>query len=101
MSYPDQLEDLCDDIHDWQLKTFPCATVASKIEHLRREVEELSREATPGEIADCLMLLIGIAKLQNVSILGALRDKLRINKSRTWGEPDALGVVEHVEQVNG
>lgn len=98
MSYSDALEDLIDEIQDWQLKTFPNSTPASKFAHLRREIEELSHDVTSeSEIADCLFLLIGMAKTQGFDIFRILKNKFDVNRAREWGLPDAEGVVEHVD----
>ena len=99
MAYPDALEDLIDDIQDWQLNTFPVSTLESKFAHLEREVVELGKDLTSAsEIADCLFLLIGLARTQGYDISRILRDKFIVNKSRQWGKPDANGVVEHVRE---
>lgn len=97
MSYSDALDDLIDDIQDWQLKTFPQSTLESKFAHLEREIAELGKDLTSAsEIADCLFLLIGLARTQGYDIQRILSDKFKINKSRQWGSPDADGVVEHI-----
>jgi NTP pyrophosphatase (non-canonical NTP hydrolase) len=84
-------------IDEWQRATFPPSTAASKLAHLRKELVELEAAPTDaGEIADCIMLLVGVASLAGVDVQQALEDKLAVNKQRRWGEPDADGVVEHV-----
>ena len=92
---------LCAEINAWQSETFPHATVESKAEHLRREVEKELRHdpSDPDEIADCLMLLIGICGKLDLDPMRILRCKLEINKNRRWGEPDADGVVEHIRET--
>lgn len=101
MSYPDALDDLIDDIQDWQLKTFPQSTLESKFAHLEREIVELGKDLTSeSEIADCLFLLIGLARTQGYDIQRILSDKFKINKSRQWGVPDESGVVEHVRTID-
>ena len=95
----DPTANLFDEIHEWQLATFPEASALSKFEHLKREIAELGEDITkPSEIADCMLLLIGLAKIQGINPIAAMREKLAVNKSRKWGEPDALGVVEHVRE---
>ena len=87
-------------IHEWQLKTFPDATMYSKYCHLEEEIEELEcevlhfmntgeNETTLGmEIADCMLLLVGIASFADIDVLKVMRDKMIINKKRKWGNPD-------------
>lgn len=91
----------------WQRATFPSEEVGGILPaatHLLREVREI--EADPEnaeEWADAYMLTLSV---QDRLKYGALRRgfhlgteiarKLEINKSRSWGEPDVDGVVEHV-----
>lgn len=52
------------------------------------------------EFADCFMLLFGAAASHGYTfeeISGLIAEKHRINKARTWGAPDANGVVRHVK----
>lgn len=90
--------ELCADILAWQAATFPHRTPSSITEHLRREATELAKE--PGdaeEMADVGLLLIAAADASGVDLMSAMRAKLEKNKRRTWGAPDAQGVVSHVE----
>lgn len=93
------------EINEWQMKTFKSSDKVSKYRHLEREIKELGEAIEWGspttpvamEIADCLMLLYGIASLYNIDVIEALSKKLEINKKRKWGSPDKEGVVEHIE----
>lgn len=97
MPGPGPLSGVVTSVQAWQRTTFPHATPESCAAHLLRETEELRRNPTDAmELADCLFLLIGIADRAGMDLAAALSSKLRINKSRTWGPPDADGVVEHV-----
>ncbi len=92
-----EVNKLFEDVHEWQLATFPKATRESKYKHLQKEMLELGEDlSNPKEIADCLLLLIGIACIQGYDPAVLIRQKLAINKARKWGKPDADGVVEHV-----
>lgn len=83
-------------VHDWQVETFPEVTLEGQIEHLKREVLELAANPSdPHEIADCMILLTGIAKRQGINPLDAMEEKMNINRSRTWGALRADGTVEH------
>ena len=53
-------------------------------------------ENTRSEAADCLLLLMHHAHKSGYSLQRAARDKFEMLKTRTWGEPDEQGVVEHV-----
>jgi len=86
------------EVHAWSVATFPVQTPESKIAHLLKEVTELAEHpADPSEMADCLILLCGIAELAGVDLLTAARAKMEVNCARSWGEPDELGVQSHIE----
>lgn len=100
-------------IGQWGNRTFPLSTPLSIVAHLRREVVELEDEiiratsplfeTNPGavqeEAADCLMLLYHLAHRLGFDLHDAAEVKCSINQQRTWGEPDAEGVVEHVKNA--
>lgn len=95
-----RLDRITREIHDWQAVTFPRATPASVVEHLRREVAELVDDPTDtSELADCYFLLVGLAYELGVDLTTVVARKLAVNRARTWGEPDDQGVVEHVREV--
>lgn len=86
---------------EWAEATFPHSTPESIVAHLRREVEELAtavaeREGIIWEASDCALLLLHLAHKRGFSLDEAARSKLETNRLRTWGRPDAEGVVEHV-----
>ena len=80
----------------WEEKTFPTATQETRITHLFREVKELQESNSPEEAADCFILLLGHAHLGGYDLLKQAVKKMKINKGRTWGQPDAEGVQEHI-----
>lgn len=102
------------EITEWQKVTFPQATPISKLHHLEQEVAELMTEINDGqtgyisetqdnkiklEFADCFLLIFGAAAAYGMTfadICQAIDDKFTINKNRTWGKPDANGVVNHI-----
>jgi len=91
------LEEVIAEYLEWANETFPTATPTSAVVHLSREVAELLDEPTDGEEqSDALMLLLHAAHLSGNDMKYELRRKLAINRARTWGKPDADGVVEHV-----
>src|SRR5690242_18578343 len=92
------------EITDWQDSVFTKATPLSAAIHLQREIRELVFDIKNGnplsakfELADCFLLLVGVAHLSNIDLEAAAIEKLEINKAREWGEPDAEGVVEHIK----
>jgi hypothetical protein len=107
-------ENQFDSITKWQKKTFPTATVLSKLHHMERETRELilavSEEdhlidhakirAVKMEFADNFLLLFGAASAYGMSfsdIVDAINEKMRINVSRSWGQPNEQGFQEHVK----
>lgn len=84
-------------VNKWQEETFTEKSAESIVAHLQREVKELAEDPYDyEEIADCLILLIGLAGHINVDVEKIILDKMVENYLRTWGEPDEEGVVEHV-----
>jgi NTP pyrophosphatase (non-canonical NTP hydrolase) len=94
------------DVIAWQLQTFPFSNPLSKISHLTEELDELVsdiKENSPKRIleyADCFILLFGAAASDGMNyddIVNAINQKMEINKSRSWGEPDENGVARHIK----
>lgn len=89
-------------IGSWGERTFPKATFMSIIKHMRREVVELENSATKDnageECADIFCMLLHIAHRYHFDLYAETQKKMDINYKRTWGEPDADGVVEHVRE---
>lgn len=95
-----------DEITKWQAETFGHATADSKIAHLKQEVDELADDVAnksvnaASEFADCFILLFGAAASYGMTytdICEAVCNKMKINRARTWGKPDANGVVNHIK----
>lgn len=91
-------------VGDWQVATFPGQTVQGKIKHLIKEANELLDDPSDEvEMADVLILLIGIAKLQGVTVEHLVEvawAKFERAKKRKWPTmPDADGVFHHTEEV--
>lgn len=81
----------------WSEETFGHATPTSITKHLLKEAQELADDPTDGEeMADILMLLAHLFAVTDKDPVYELQRKLAINRRRTWGKPDADGVVEHV-----
>jgi NTP pyrophosphatase (non-canonical NTP hydrolase) len=106
------MDELQAEVGRWAERVFVRATPATVVAHLGREVAELAEvEATPfpdrdrpasarglagREAADCLLLLLHYAHQRGFSLREAAEAKFAAIQGRTWGEPDAEGVVEHV-----
>jgi len=77
------------ELHDWTSATFPGETVREKLDHLQEEVSELfATSDDPLEIADCIMLITDIASVHGIDVFDAVREKLKINKARSWAKTE-------------
>lgn len=89
------LEEVLDEVRLWQRETFPLSSPSSRAAHLLKEAHELNaRPDDHEEAADVQMLLAGLRT--NAELVAAVRAKLAVCRTRTWGDPDANGVVEHL-----
>lgn len=87
-------------INKWQNDTFPKSDSFSKMKHLKKEIVELEEaldHADPldEELADCAILLIGIAGKNGINLKRAIRKKFSINKKREWEKPNKDNVYFH------
>lgn len=106
-----RLDEVAIEVVAWQRETFPTEAQGGALpaaRHLLREIEEIAADPEDAEEwADAYMLALSV---QDRLKLGALERgihlgtevarKLEINKSRSWGEPDAEGVIEHVREAS-
>lgn len=101
------LRHVLDDYLAWANETFPGERTIEAAKHLVRETEELAADTDSGEEhADCVMLatftldrLIKSAESRGIDLVSEITRKLAINQGRTWGKPDADGIVEHIREV--
>ncbi len=95
------LDSVIREVNEWQAVTFPRATPASVVEHLRREVNELTADPTDlFELADVVILAAALSLTLGADLKTVVAEKLAINKARTWMPADDFGVVEHVREVS-
>jgi hypothetical protein len=86
------------DLHIWQVNTFPQSDVHAKLSHLKQEIAELEENPSDVmEMADIVILVTGLAAIQGYDLSNAIEQKFEINKTRKWGTPDKNGVVNHIE----
>lgn len=57
---------------------------AEVLEHFQWRDDTPDREALAGELADVALYLLQIASLSSIDLEQAIRDKLRVNYTRTW-----------------
>jgi hypothetical protein len=74
------------------------------IELLGRDIQSIISEGSGWwrEVFACVMLrrCIAMAFNMGIDLDSALTAKMLINRSRKWGKPDAMGVVEHVRDAD-
>lgn len=91
------LDEIVRDLCAWQRDTFPHGNPASVSAHLYDEVCELVADPTdPNEIADCFILIAGVADRAGVDLVDAVQRKMAINRARKWGIADERGVIRHL-----
>ena len=74
------MSEIQDKIAEWSGKTFPDGTAITRFTHLKQEIKKLgealyedsSNLDIADEIADCMILLIGIAEDCDIDALNAL-----------------------------
>lgn len=116
MTADDTLANVQAEISDWQRQTFggDCSALAVQgvFKKLEKEMYELMLAlagsgymASPevaGELADCLILLLGIATKLRMSAAEEIETKMKVNRARRWpalkdqtpGQP-----VSHLEEA--
>lgn len=92
------LQELQDVQAAWVADTFPGITTKNKLDHLRKEIDEIeSNPSDVAEYADAIMILTSAAHGEGISveaITKAAWEKIEINKTRKWAQ-GRDGVFEH------
>jgi len=93
------IADLQQEISAWVDTINPGRTSISTISKLLEEIGELlgsDKMSDPMELADIFILCLDLGTIQGVNIEEAIRQKLEINKARTWRIADN-GAMRHYE----
>ena len=91
------IEDIEQEVLTWHRETFPRATDMAVIKKFTEEVRELYESVfldegeTPDELADVCITAIAMLGRHELKLSSVIREKLAINKSRTWGEETENG----------
>jgi predicted house-cleaning noncanonical NTP pyrophosphatase (MazG superfamily) len=90
MSLNDQsLEQLFERFKSFSEKTFVGAETQSYLNKLEEEVAELKEDPNIEELADCMLVLVGMSRFIEGDLKEALREKILKNEGRTWAQmPD-------------
>ncbi len=91
----DDTDRLAFEVFHWAEATFPNRTDSSMFLKMYSEVAELIRsDGEPLELADLFILLMDYAVRKDIVISAAVRQKLEINRQRTW-KINADGTMSH------
>jgi len=86
---------------EWAKKTFPNATLGSRLNHLRSELIEIEFKPQDAlEWGDAYLLFQQAALAEGftmTAVFSAARRKQDINEQRKWGKPNKDGFSEHVK----
>lgn len=95
---PDPIAALQDEISEWADTVYPSRTATqAMIKLVMEEIPEILQNPTdPLEFADAIILLIDAAKLSGIDIVEAAREKMAINRRRSWKVDPDTGVMRHV-----
>lgn len=92
-----EIELLSNGIVEWADKVFPDRTPSSAFLKFFREIGELIDDPTKAdEYADICIMLFDLAKMHGVDLAAAIRDKMKVNRGRTWAK-GAFGTYQHEE----
>lgn len=99
----DSMSDTAEVIHTWANCTFPGRTPEGALTKLgMAEIPELlthfnarGPEGIAGEWADCMILLLDLAKLWGLDPARAIEAKMQVNARRVWKKNEALGHWQH------
>lgn len=87
------------DIISWANSVMPHRTITNACTKLVMEEipEFLMSDNDPLELADIAIILLDMAHLAGVDLEAAIREKMAINKARTWQINQSTGLLKHVE----
>lgn len=100
----DSMADASKAINDWANRTFPGRGPKSSINKLGMEelpellihLKEHGPEGIGEEWADCLILLLDLARIWKIDPATAIRNKMEINMRRHWKQDPETGFYNHV-----
>lgn len=105
----DSMEQASQAINDWANRTFPGRGPKSSINKLGMEelpellvhLKEKGPDGIGGEWADCMILLLDLARIWGLDPAQAIQTKMEINEHRMWLKDQETGFYNHVKvQVN-
>lgn len=91
-------------INAWARSNFPgrspkAALTKLNMEELPELLIHLKEHGSVGigeELADCFILMLDLARIWNVDLARAIKNKMQINERRMWKKDEALGHWNHM-----
>ena len=91
-----EVAQLTQEVVQWANSVFPNRKPQSALLKLFEETGELVKDPSDaGEYADIFIMLLDLADMHGVNVVKAIRDKLALNRQRTW-ITTATGTLQHV-----
>jgi NTP pyrophosphatase (non-canonical NTP hydrolase) len=88
---------LQDRIVDWADQNFPNRTTADILLKLYEELGEYARDPKSApEFGDIMILLLDVARMNDIDITKAVNDKMDINEQRKWKVDPNTRIMRHV-----
>lgn len=78
------LEELFERFKTFSKKTFVGAEAESYLNKLDEEVQELKEDPNIEELADCMLVLVGLSRFVEGDLKEAVRQKILKNERRDW-----------------
>lgn len=100
----DSMDDAASAINAWANRTFPGRGPKSSINKLGMEelpellvhLKEKGLTGIEGEWADCMILLLDLARIWKINPARAIENKMTINNHRMWRKDEETGFYNHV-----
>lgn len=106
LDFVDKIDELIDEQSHWSQATFGADAErgpTGALKHLAKEagesIEAIGTAEYKTELADCFLLLLDAARRGRVTfreLVDEAKEKMVVNKSRTWPKPTNDEPVEHV-----
>jgi NTP pyrophosphatase (non-canonical NTP hydrolase) len=93
-----EIRELQHEICQWADQVFPDRTIQAAALKLYEEIGEMLRDPSDAaEHADIFIMLLDISAMYDIDVAQAIRDKMEINRARTWRKTQT-GTLQHTER---
>lgn len=95
-----EVAQLTQEVVQWANSVFPDRKPQSALLKLFEETGELVKDPSDAsEYADIFIMLLDLADMHGVDVVKAIRDKLALNRQRTWTKT-ATGTLQHTASTD-